>query len=187
MRMHVIAFTAATLLGGAPSTVVSLDAQTVVRAPAVRTPAAVRTQASFTTTSGSTEDLERYLFTPELIMRHYREIGLEPDQREVITRAVEELQVGLVDLQWRLMEATQQLEEALAPSSVEQTRALTLVDQVLAMEREVKTRHLTALIRIKNALTEEQQEALSARQGVQVLRFGTLSPTGVPGVPGTTR
>ena len=139
---------------------------------------------STSTNRTDSEALERYLFTPELIMRHYREIGLEPGQRETITRAVEELQVGLVDLQWRLMEATQQLEDALSGASIDEQRAVALVDQVLAMEREVKTRHLTALIRIKNALTEEQQDQLSRfKRGVWTtggVLYEDRRPLGLP-------
>jgi Spy/CpxP family protein refolding chaperone len=113
------------------------------------------------------DPLERHLFPPELIMRHQRELGLSADQRTVITRAIQEFQAKSVELQWRMQDQTQRLAELLAKPAVEQDVALQQLDEVLAVEREVKRAHIGLLVQIKNALTPEQQTKLSALHGEQ--------------------
>lgn len=101
-----------------------------------------------------------HLFPPELVMQHQVRLGLTREQRTTITDAIKELQAAVVDLQWRMQEETQRLEELLAGSSVDAAAALTQVDRVLEVERAVKRTHLGMLIRIKNTLTAEQQAML---------------------------
>lgn len=101
-----------------------------------------------------------HLFPPELVMQHQTRLGLSREQRTAITDAIKELQAAVVDLQWRMQEETQRLEELLAGSSVDAAAALTQVDRVLEVERAVKRTHLGMLIRIKNTLTAEQQAML---------------------------
>ncbi|HLB37325.1 MAG TPA: periplasmic heavy metal sensor [Gemmatimonadales bacterium] len=110
----------------------------------------------------ATDPLERHLFPPELIMRHQRELGLSADQRTVITRAIQEFQNKTVELQWRMQDQTQRLAELLAKPAVDQAVALQQLDEVLAVEREVKRAHIGLLVQVKNALTPEQQAKLSA-------------------------
>jgi len=95
-------------------------------------------------------------------MRHQRELGLSADQRTVITRAIQEFQNKTVELQWRMQDQTQRLAELLAKPAVDQAVALQQLDEVLAVEREVKRAHIGLLVQVKNALTPEQQAKLSA-------------------------
>jgi len=113
------------------------------------------------------DPLERHLFPPELIMRHQRELSLSADQRAVVTRAIQEFQSKSVELQWRMQDQTQRLAELLGKPAVDQTVALQQLDEVLAVEREVKRAHIGLLVQIKNALTPEQQAKLSALHGQQ--------------------
>lgn len=106
------------------------------------------------------DPLGRYLFPPELIMRHQQDIGLAAEQRTAITRAIQDFQTKTVDLQWRMQDQTQRLTSLLIKPSVDSVAALQQLDEVLNVEREVKRAHIALLLRIKNTLTAEQQNQL---------------------------
>lgn len=100
------------------------------------------------------------LFPPELIMQHRRAIGLTDEQRDAISQMIQELQGRVVRLQWELLDEMQQLTEVMAGPRVDLDRALDQLDNVLALENQIKQAHLEMLARIKNLLTPEQQATL---------------------------
>jgi len=108
------------------------------------------------------DPLARVLFPPELVMQHQQDIALRPEQRAVITKAIQEFQTKVVDLQWRMQDQSQRLATLLEKPSVDQAAALAQVDEVLGVEREVKRAHMVLLIQIKNTLSAEQQAKLAA-------------------------
>ncbi len=108
------------------------------------------------------DPLARVLFPPELVMQHQQDIALRAEQRAVITKAIQDFQTKVVDLQWRMQDQAQRLAALLEKATVEQAAALAQVDEVLGEEREVKRAHITLLIQIKNALSAEQQAKLAA-------------------------
>ena len=95
-------------------------------------------------------------------MQHQQDIALRPEQRAVITKAIQEFQTKVVDLQWRMQDQSQRLATLLEKPSVDQAAALAQVDEVLGVEREVKRAHMALLIQIKNTLSAEQQAKLAA-------------------------
>ena len=107
------------------------------------------------------DPLARALFPPELVMQHQQDIGLRPEQRATITKAIQEFQSKVVDLQWRMQDQSQRLAGLLDKATVDQTAALAQVDEVLGVEREVKRAHISLLIQIKNSLSAEQQAKLT--------------------------
>ena len=112
------------------------------------------------------DPLARVLYPPELVMQHQQDIALRPEQRAVITKAIQEFQTKVVDLQWRMQDQSQRLATLLEKPSVDQAAALAQVDEVLGVEREVKRAHMALLIQIKNTLSAEQQAKLAAaREG----------------------
>ena len=111
------------------------------------------------------DPLARALFPPELVMQHQQDIGLRTEQRAAITKAIQDFQSKVVDLQWRMQEQSQRLASLLEKPAVDQAAALAQVDEVLGVEREVKRAHITLLINIKNALSAEQQAKLAAARG----------------------
>jgi Spy/CpxP family protein refolding chaperone len=100
------------------------------------------------------------LFTPEEIMEHRRAIDLNDEQRDGITRLIEELQGQMVGLQWRLLDDTESVKEALEGHRVDLDRVMDRFGKALSTEAEIKRVHLELLIRIKNVLTPTQQEEL---------------------------
>ena len=107
------------------------------------------------------DPLARFLFPPELVMHQQRAIGLKTEQRAAITRAIQEFQTKVLDLQWQMQDETQRLAELLDKPVVDQAAALAQIDKVLVVEREVKRAHIGLLIQIKNQLTQDQQVKLA--------------------------
>ena len=100
------------------------------------------------------------LFTAEEIMQHRRAIDLNDEQRDAITRLIEELQGRAVGLQWRLLDETEAVREALEGPRVDLDRVLDRFRRAMETETAIKRAHLELLVRIKNVLTAEQQEKL---------------------------
>ncbi|MCC6242520.1 MAG: hypothetical protein IT353_06740 [Gemmatimonadaceae bacterium] len=106
------------------------------------------------------DPIARSLFDPELIMKHRRAIDLTDQQRDAISGLIKQLQGNVVSLQWDLQEQSTALAAELARPRVDLDRALDRMGRVMQTERKIKEAHLTLLIRIKNILRPEQQQAL---------------------------
>jgi Spy/CpxP family protein refolding chaperone len=100
------------------------------------------------------------LFDPQLVLRNAQTIGLSAAQRRTILDELKTTQTALAPLQADMMEPALELIELLGQSRVDETRVSAKMDQVLRIENEVKKRQAVLLIRIKNALTPEQQSRL---------------------------
>ncbi len=125
-------------------------------------PVAARAQAQ---SEAEADPFAELLFTPEEIMQHRRAIELNDEQRDAITRLIEELQGRLVGLQWRLLDDTESVKEALAGPRVDLDRVMDRFSDALETEVEIKRTHLELLIRIKNILSREQQRTLLELRG----------------------
>ncbi len=133
-----------------------LLAATAIAAPAAAAPAAAQENQ---------DPFEDVLFAPELVMQNRQRIGLTSDQWSTISGAIREMQREVVDLEWEMLEASQGLIELLEAERVDEAAAMELVSRVLTTENEVKELQLRLLIRIKNALTPEQQDQLRRLRG----------------------
>jgi len=110
--------------------------------------------------SAPEDQLFEALFPPELIMQHRRAIDLTDEQRDAISRLIEELQGRVVRLQWELLDQVQELTQIMSGTRVDLDRALDQLDSVLDTEKDIKQAHLEMLVRIKNLLSAEQQAQL---------------------------
>ena len=117
----------------------------------------------------------RQVFPPKLVMEHQQEIGLRPGQVEAIKHAMNEAQQQLVDLEWRLNAESEALGKLLSADHVDEAAVIAKLDQVTAIEQQVKKANFTLLVRVKNQLDPEQQAKLRA------IRPG---PPGRPPPPG---
>lgn len=109
--------------------------------------------------------IEAHIFPPNLVMAHQSAIGLSEEQRRQIIAEVQQMESDLVPLHFEISEATQRLSELLSAPTVDEDKALALVDHVTELEGRVKRRHLTLVIRTKNLLTAEQQTRLRELRG----------------------
>jgi Spy/CpxP family protein refolding chaperone len=110
---------------------------------------------------------ERTLFPPELVMQHQRALALTADQRRIITDALKALQNQTVDLQWNLQAEQSALTELLEQRPIQEQAAVAQITKLMELEAAVKRTHLTALIRIKNSLTDRQVQQLTELRGMR--------------------
>lgn len=139
---------------------------------ATATPPAARAQAS---PAGSAEEraaaerandpIGRYLYAPDVVLGRAQELGLTEAQRKAIRSATHEVQKRFLDVQLDLEERTEAVSLLLQQAPIDEKAVLAAVDQVLAVENEVKKAQLTLLIRIRNRLTPDQVAKLDAGLG----------------------
>lgn len=100
------------------------------------------------------------LFPPELIMQHQQAVGLSEEQKNFLKAELRKTQTRLTELQWNLQDEVEKLVALMKQDQVDEAQALTQLDKVLRLEREIKSLHIGLLIRIKNKLMPEQQARL---------------------------
>jgi uncharacterized membrane protein len=114
------------------------------------------------------DPLARYLFPPELIMANQRAINLTDAQRNSLQQAMADAQGKFIGLQFKMSSEVEKLQSLLQPPSVDEAKVLEQVDRVLGVEREVKRTQLSLMIKIKNLLSQQQQNRLtSLRLGLE--------------------
>ena len=106
------------------------------------------------------DPLAHAMFPPELIMGHARELGLTDEQKTFMRSEIQKTTASFQDLQWKLQDQMELLHETMKSATVNEQQALTQLDKVLDIEREIKRLHIGLAIRLKNRLTPEQQEQL---------------------------
>ena len=100
------------------------------------------------------------MFPPDLIMRHARELELTDEQKMFMRGEIQKTTARFNELQWQLQDAMEVFHQTLESSSVNEAQALSQLDKVLDVEREIKRLHIGMGIRLKNQLTSEQQTKL---------------------------
>jgi len=104
--------------------------------------------------------IEARLFTVDFVMEHQGEIGLDPGQKDAITKEVTRAQADLVKLQWELEAEKERLVKVLDSAKVDEPKASAAAVALMDKENRIKSTHLAMLVRIKNLLTPEQQARL---------------------------
>ncbi len=99
-------------------------------------------------------------FAPELVIQNQAAIGLNDDQKTYLKTEIRQAQLKFTESQWKLQDEMEKLVSLVKQPHVEEQDALTQLEKVLAMEREIKRAQVTLLVRIKNKLTPEQQAKL---------------------------
>lgn len=107
------------------------------------------------------DHLARFVYPPELVIRHQNRIGLTPDQRDELVGEMRSAQSDLLPLQVELSAAGERLARQLERPRVDEAGVVELAGEMLAIEAQIKSRQLVLLLRIKNLLTEDQQRALT--------------------------
>ena len=101
------------------------------------------------------------MFPPDLILQRQTELGIDEKQRAALTKELAAFQSQIVEVQWKLGSAAEDLAHLLDAPRIDEARALAQADKVMALEREVKRSHLGLLIRIRNLLTDAQRAQLA--------------------------
>jgi len=113
----------------------------------------------------ATDPLSGLLFPPDLVMARQNAIGLSEAQKTYLRAEILKAQTRFTELQWQLQDAMEGLIGLLKQPKADEAHVATQLDKVLASEREIKRAQIGLLVRIKNNLTEEQQQRLQALRG----------------------
>ena len=100
-------------------------------------------------------------FPPELIMQNQQQLGLSADQKTLLRSEIGKAQAKFTDLQWQLQDEMQRLGTLAREASPNEEKILAQLDKVLNLEREIKRTHIGLVVRMKRALTPEQQRQLA--------------------------
>jgi hypothetical protein len=106
--------------------------------------------------------MDRNLFPPEFVLMNQVALGLSTEQVASIKGQVGNTQVQVLDVQVQLHRVTEELHAALENTTVDLIPTLGLASRAMELERQIKMAHLTLMIRVKNLLTEEQQDKARA-------------------------
>jgi Spy/CpxP family protein refolding chaperone len=112
--------------------------------------------------AGMGGSMARNLFPPEFVLMNQVALGLSTEQVAAIKKQVGDTQSRLLDAKVDLGRVTEQLRAALEGAKVDEAAALSLAGQAMDLEKQVKTAHLGLMIRVKNVLTQEQQDKARA-------------------------
>jgi len=106
------------------------------------------------------DPLAHLMFPPDMIMAHARQLNLTDEQKAFMRTEIQKTTATFQDLQWKLQDQMELLQETMKSTSVNEQQALAQLDKVLDIEREIKRLHIGLAVRLKNQLTPEQQDQL---------------------------
>jgi Spy/CpxP family protein refolding chaperone len=106
-------------------------------------------------------------FPPELIMQNQQVLRLTEEQRSAMIAEIQRVQEQAQPIQWQLTQMVERFATMLREPRVDEGAALTILDSVLQLEREMKRLQIGLLVRLKNRLTEQQQALLRERLSTQ--------------------
>jgi Spy/CpxP family protein refolding chaperone len=105
-------------------------------------------------------DFSQHLFAPELIMQNQGRLKITESQREAILQEIYKVQATAAQVQWRVSDESEKLNQLLERENVQESEVLTQADRMMNWEVAVKRAQLTMLIRIRNLLSPEQKAML---------------------------
>ena len=108
------------------------------------------------------DPLEEHFVPPEQIMRHQSELGITAAQREEIKQQVRNAQMRFTELQWDLRADLEALSKLLENRNVSEGAVIEQLNNVLAVEADIKRTQVSMLIALRKVLTEEQLEEARA-------------------------
>jgi Spy/CpxP family protein refolding chaperone len=106
------------------------------------------------------DPLAHLMFPPDMIMNHARQLNLTEEQKAFMRSEISKTTATFQDLQWKLHDQMELLQDTMKSASVNEEQALAQLDKVLDVERQIKRLHIGLAVRLKNHLTPEQQDQL---------------------------
>jgi Spy/CpxP family protein refolding chaperone len=140
---------------------------------------------SFNYYKAAADPLANAFFPPDLVMRHQQTIGLTAEQRSAIVAAIQQTQPRFIEAQWQLEAETSSLSQMVNGARIDQQAVLAQIDRILDLERQIKRAQIELLVRIKNQLTEEQQQRLAREGGMGLTSAFDLDGSLVSGAAGS--
>ena len=106
------------------------------------------------------DPIKSQLFKLEDVMKHQKALRLSKQQKDNIVKAHQEAQMEFAKWQWDLQAVTEEMSDLASQSKIDETKAMSTLETMLDMERNIKRTQLRLMIKIKNQLTQAQQEKL---------------------------
>jgi Spy/CpxP family protein refolding chaperone len=103
-----------------------------------------------------TDPITENFFSPELLINHAQEIGIDDTQKQAIESKVHEDRQQFGELQQNLQRQIAALGEILRQEKPDEQEAMAQLDKVLAAERDIKRVQLSLFLAIRSQLTPEQ-------------------------------
>jgi Spy/CpxP family protein refolding chaperone len=122
-------------------------------------------RAAVAATPGQVDPFATYMFPPELVMQYQDAIALKDEQRSTIQSAIQEAQARMLQMQWAVAQESEKLNKTLDTTTVDEKAVQAQIDRIIGVEREIKRAQMTLLIKVKNALSAEQQAKLRQLRG----------------------
>lgn len=118
------------------------------------------------------------LQSPMMLMRYQEELKLTPRQIDALKKEMKAFQSNIVDVEWDLTSSTNDLRKELEKDKIDKSRALSLMDKVMAAENSLKKQHLAMLIAVHNVLTADQINELNrlAHRRFDMFRYHRTQP-----------
>lgn len=110
------------------------------------------------------DPIGRLLFSPDKVLSHAQELGLDDAQRKNIRAELQKTQPRFLDLQLDIQAEVEKMTQLLQEKPVDEAKVMAQLDRVLAIEKEAKKTQIALLVRIKNFLTPGQQTKMSTLQ-----------------------
>ena len=110
---------------------------------------------------GGEDPLGKHFFAPDFVMSHQQAIGLSDAQRNSMATMMVAAQTKTIMAQMRISAEVERMQSLIDASRVDEGAVLEQIDRVLAFEREIKREQISLMIRLKNLLTEQQQDVLA--------------------------
>ena len=108
----------------------------------------------------ASSDFSQHLYPPELIMQNQGRLKITEPQREAILQEIYKVQATAAQVQWRVSDESEKLNQLLERENAQESEVLAQADRLMNWETAVKRAQLTMLIRIRNLLTAEQKAIL---------------------------
>ena len=112
--------------------------------------------------SGGDDALGKLFLPPDLVMSHQQAINLTEQQRQAIQSNMVDTQKKLLDQQIKLQGELEKLQALLKSMTPDEGKVLEEMDKVLGAERDIKRAQLSLMVKLKNSLTQQQQQQLEA-------------------------
>jgi Spy/CpxP family protein refolding chaperone len=106
------------------------------------------------------DPLMEVMTTPQLLMQHADDIGLDEGQKEFVHSQFQQLQEKYQDLQQNVQREMAALGELLRQEHPDEQKAIAQLDKVLDGERGIKRLQLSLALALRGKLTAEQQGRL---------------------------
>lgn len=100
------------------------------------------------------------LFAPDVILENQSELDLSEQQRAEIRTAVVAVRSGIAEHEWDMREAYQSLMSELDETPIDHEKVVEYAMTAMMAENQVKAKHLTMLVKLRNLLTARQLEYL---------------------------